>query len=181
MSQAQPARTEANIEQVAAMKADPTREHRWLQKLVGDWTYEIDAPTSSNGPSTKVTGTERVRPLGDVWVLAEGRGEMPGGGPEATLMTIGFDPGTKRFVGTWIGSMMTHLWVYRGDLDANEHVLTLNSEGPSMSGDGSMSQYRDVIEFKSHDHRLLTASVLDRHGTWQPFMTMRYRRTTPRA
>jgi hypothetical protein len=26
------------------MPATPRKEHQWLQKLVGDWTYEADAP-----------------------------------------------------------------------------------------------------------------------------------------
>ena len=34
------------------------------------------------------------------------------------IMTLGYDPQKKRFVGTLIGSMMTHLWVYDGALDA---------------------------------------------------------------
>lgn len=175
------AKSDVNTEQVTAMKAEPQEEHRWLHKLVGEWTYETAEPTKSGQPSTKVTGTESVRSLGGIWVLAEGEGEMPGGGPATTLMTLGYDPAKKRFVGTWIGSMMTHLWVYDGELDADQSVLTLNSEGPSMSDDGTMARYRDVIEFKSDDHRVLTASVLGDDGKWQPFMTMAYRRTKPRA
>ena len=62
---------------------------------------------------------------------------MPGGGPATTLMTLGYDPEKKRFVGTWIGSMMTHLWIYDGALDAAGKVLTLDAEGPSFAGDGT--------------------------------------------
>ena len=108
--------------------------------------------------------------------VREGKGEMPGGTPATMIMTLGYDPQQKRFVGTWIGSMMTHLWVYDGERDVDERVLTLNSEGPSMSGDGTMSSYQDVIEFKSNDHRTLTARVRAPDGTWQQFMTMDYRR-----
>jgi hypothetical protein len=180
-AQAKEAKTEATAAQAAAMKAEPQKEHRWLERLVGEWTYETDAPTTPDQPSTKVTGTEHVRSLGGIWVLAEGDGEMPGGGPATTLMTLGYDPAKKRFVGSWIGSMMTHQWLYDGELDANERVLTLNSEGPSMSGDGTTSKYRDVIEIESDDRRALTAHVLDNAGKWQQFMTVTYRRTKPRA
>ena len=35
----QPKKAEAKIsEQAAPMEVEPTREHRWLQRLVGDWT-----------------------------------------------------------------------------------------------------------------------------------------------
>jgi hypothetical protein len=57
---------------------------------------------------------------------------MPGGAA-TTMMTLGYDPHRKRYVGTWIGSMMTHLWVYGCELDASERVLTLNAEGPSVN------------------------------------------------
>jgi hypothetical protein len=157
------------------MKAEPQKQHQWLHKLAGEWTYETDAAAPGE-PAAKATGTESVRSIGGLWVQAEGRGEMPGGGPATTLMTLGYDPQKKRFVGTWVGSMMTHLWIYDGELDAGERVLTLNSEGPSMAGDGTTARYQDVIELKSNDHRTLTARVRAADGTWQQFMTVEYRR-----
>ncbi len=158
------------------MKVEPQREHLWLHRLVGEWTYETDAPAAPGQPASKVIGTETVRSLGGVWVLAEAQGVMPGAGPVTALMTLGYDPEKKRFVGTWIGSMMTHLWLYNGELDSAQRVLTLDSEGPSMAGDGTMQKYQDVIELRSDDHRVLTARVLGVDGTWQQFMTMEYRR-----
>ena len=92
---------------------------------------------------------------------------MPDGGPATTLMTLGYDPQTKRVVGTWVGSMMTHMWVYDAELDPAGKVLALNSEGPSMEDDGTTSRYQDVIEFKSDDHRVLTARVQGADGQWQ--------------
>ena len=158
------------------MKAEPQKEHQWLQKLVGEWTCEAEATMEPGKPPEKSSGTESVRSLGGLWILAEGQGEMPGGGSATTMMTLGYDPQKKRYVGTFVGSMMTHLWVYDGALDAAGRVLTLDTEGPSMAGDGKMAKYRDVIEFKSDDHRVLTSHVLGDDGTWQAFMTAHYRR-----
>jgi hypothetical protein len=165
-----------NPQQEATMKAEPQKEHQWLQKLVGEWEYEGEAPMGPGQPTAKFTGIERVQSLGGLWFLAEGQGEMPGGGTAKMMTTLGYDPQKKRYVGTWVGSMMTHLWVYDGELDAAEKVLTLNSQGPSMAGDGKMTQYRDVIEFKSDDHRVLTAQVMGDDGKWQQLMAMNYRR-----
>ena len=156
--------------------AEPQKQHRWLQRFVGEWTYESEVPAQGGEPAHKVTGIERVRAIGDLWVVGESNGEVPGAGHATSIITLGYDPDRKRFLGTWIGSMMTHMWIYDGELDAAERVLTLTSQGPSMSGDGTMSTYQDVVEFKNDDHRVLTARVRHADGTWQKFMTMDFHR-----
>jgi hypothetical protein len=106
------------------MNVEPQKEHRWLQKLVGEWTYESEGVMEPGKPPETCGGTETVRSLGGPWIVAEGQGQMPGGGPAMMIMTLGYDP-ERRFWGTWMGSMMTHLWVYDGALEA---------DGPSMAG-----------------------------------------------
>jgi hypothetical protein len=144
--------TTSDAPQAPEKKTDPQEEHRWLQRLVGAWTFDGVATTGPGQPPDTFTGREHVRSLGDLWVLAEGEGETPGG-IEQSVMTLGYDAQQGRYVGTWIGSMMAHLWVYDGILDAAARVLTLEAEGPSMAGDGTMATYRDVIELKDDDHR----------------------------
>ena len=158
------------------MMAEPQKEHQWLQKLVGEWTYESDAMCEPGQPPSKCQGTEHVRSLGGLWILGEGQGEMPGGGAATTVLTLGYDPQKQRYVGTWIGSMMTHLWIYDGALDAAGRVLTLNAEGPDMATEGKMARYKDVIELKSDDHRVLTAHMLGDDGEWHDIMVAHYRR-----
>lgn len=34
---------------------------------------------------------------------------MPGMGTIVMQITLGYDPNKKRFIGTWLGSMMNHL------------------------------------------------------------------------
>lgn len=155
---------------------EPQSEHRWLLRLVGEWRYETEAAMEPGKPPEKSTGTESVRSIGGLWIVAEGQGEMPGGGAATTMMTLGYDPHKQRYVGTWLGSMMTHLWVYDGELDAGERVLTLDTEGPNMAAEGTMARYKDVIEFKSDDHRVLTSHMLGDDGEWHHFMTANYRR-----
>jgi len=159
------------------MQTEPQREHHWLQKLVGEWTSEMEACMGPDQPPMTSKGSEVVRSLGGLWTVGEGKGEMPDGKPATMIMTLGYDPLKKRYVGTWIGSMMTHLWIYDGELDAAEKVLTLNAEGPSMLNPNSMMQYKDVIEFKNDDHRILTSHSLGEDGKWTHFMTAQYHRT----
>ena len=158
------------------MKADPQKEHQWLHKLVGTWSCEAECSMGPDQPPAKMKATESVRSLGGLWVIAEGEGEMPGGGTGTTRMTLGYDPQKRRYVGTWVGSMMTNMWIYEGSLDATGTVLTLDTEGPSFAGDGQTSKYQDVIAFENDDHRVLTSRVLRADGTWNAFMTAHYRR-----
>ncbi|MGH8763229.1 MAG: DUF1579 domain-containing protein [Nitrosospira sp.] len=160
------------------MKVEPRKEHEWLHKLVGEWTYESECSTEPGKPPEKFSGSETVRSIGGIWTLCEGRGEMPGGGTATTLMTLGYDPQKKHYVGTWVGSMMNYLWIYNGSLDADEKVLTLNAEGPNCMEEGKLAKYRDVIEVKNHDYRILTPYMQGDDGEWRPLMTAHYRRKT---
>lgn len=154
---------------------EPQAEHLWLHQLVGEWSIESEFIMGPDQPPMKTTGREVVRLLGQLWTIGEGTGDAPEGGCDS-IMTLGFDPHTKRFVGTFIASAMTHLWPYNGTLDATGKVLTLNSEGPSFAGDGTMANYQDVIECITHDYRTLRGRVQSAHGSWQTFMTAHYRR-----
>ena len=158
------------------MEATPQKEHQWLQKFLGNWSYESEAMIEPGKPPAKFVGTETVRSIGGFWVVCEGSGTMPGGETGTTIMTLGYDSVKKRYVGTFIGSMMAHLWIYDGLLDSERNILTLNAEGPGFSVEGSTAKYKDVIEFKSDDHRVLSSHELRADGTWNSFMTANYRR-----
>ncbi len=159
------------------MSVELQKEHRWLEQLLGEWTTEMEAAMEPGGPPVKHRGTESVRSLDGAWIVCEGRAEMPGGGTGITIMTLGYDPAKQRYVGTFIGSMMTNLWIYEGELDAAGKVLTLDTEGLSFAGGGKTAKYKDTIELKSDDHRVLTSRFLGEDGTWTEFMTANYRRT----
>lgn len=154
---------------------EPQSEHLWLHQLVGEWNIESECVMGPDQPPMKTTGREVVRLLGKLWTIGESTGNAPGDGFES-IMTLGYDPRTKRFVGSFIASAMTHFWPYSGSLDASGRILTLDSEGPSFSGDGTMAKYQDIIEFITNDHRTLTARVQSPDGSWQQFMTAHYRR-----
>lgn len=157
------------------MHVEPQKQHQWLDQLIGEWMSEAECSMGSDQPPSKTQGTEVVRSLGGLWIIAEGVSEMPDGGAGKTMMTLGFDPQRDRFVGTFIGTMMTHLWIYNGSLDVTEKVLTLDTEGPNFSQSG-MTKYKDIIEFVSDDHRIMTSQILGDDGNWLQFMTAQYRR-----
>ena len=175
-SQAEATPQQTAADQAAAMKVEPTREHEWLRKFIGNWTYETEAAMEPGKPPVKMTGTENIRAVGEIWVQGEGTSQMPDGEPAITMVTLGYDPIRKRFVGTWLGTMMAHLWIYDGELSADGRTLTLNSEGPSMSDFNKRANYRDVHEFKNDNLRTLTAFMQDEGGEWTQFMQMDYHR-----
>jgi hypothetical protein len=127
-------------------------------------------------PPTKFAGVEKAQMLGDLWLLCEGRCEMPGGGMMESRMTVGFDPRKKRFVGTWIGTPMAYMFVYEGELSADGRQLPLTTPGPSFTDPSKTDIYQDVLEIQGPDARALYAQLRRPDGSWQRFMTARYTR-----
>jgi hypothetical protein len=150
-------------------------EHQWLERLAGDWTFEMEAEGPAGEPPVRDSGAEFVRSLDGVWVMGESQARAPDGGEATSILTLGFDPAKGRFRGTFVSSMMTHLWIYDGELDAAGSVLTLDTEGPGYTGEGT-AQYRDTIELRDDDHRVHTSSYQQADGSWHRFMTVSYRR-----
>lgn len=157
------------------MHVEPLPEHKWLEQLVGDWNVEVECVMGPDQPPMKHTGTETTKSLA-VWVQCDGTMPMPDGGEGHTVMTLGYDPAKKRFIGTFIGSMMTHMWVYDGELNADRTALTLDADGPSFTDPAKIAKYQDKITIVSPDHRILTSQFLGDDGQWHPFMTGHYRR-----
>lgn len=159
------------------MKAEPQKEHQWLQRLVGEWKGEFECNMGPDQPVSKTKGVEVVRSMGGLWTVGEGDGECPTSGAVQSRMTLGYDPQKKKFVGTFIASMMTQLWLYEGSLDESGRRLVLDTEGPDFSGAPGLVRYQDIIEFVNDDHRILRSQVRGSDGQWHEFMVGHYRRT----
>ena len=155
------------------MKVEPQEEHRWLEQLLGEWTVTSD---DSTGGGESASWVEKVRSLEGLWVVCEGKGTMPDGNPAQTLMSLGFNPQTKRYLGTWIGSMMTHMWVYDGVLEDGGKTLALNCDGPDFENPGKSARYQDRITLIDANRRTLTARVQTEDGGWKEVMKAEYRR-----
>lgn len=155
-------------------KPQPTPEHAWLQRFVGEWSFEVEVP---DDPSASSAGTERVQALGPFWVISEtewGAGADVG----SSRLTLGYDATHGRFDGTFVGSTMPWLWIYHGSLDESRQVLTLDTVGPSFTRPGEMGEYRDVLAFESDDVRTQRSYYLndESDATWTLLFTVRCRR-----
>lgn len=153
--------------------APPTEQHAWLQQFVGNWTFTVEASAGEGAPPFVMHGTERVRSIGGLWIVGEGRASV-GGQAMQSVLSLGYQPDTSSFVGTWLDTMQPHLWTYTGTLDPARGQLTLDTQGPSPDDPRRTSRYRDTIEFTDPDHRRLTSSVRDESGTWTTFMRAEY-------
>lgn len=155
--------------------APALEQHAWLQQLVGDWNVMYEASMGPGAEPMKMEARASTRKVGELWILSEGNANFGGQG-FSSFMTLGYNPTHEAFVGTWVDSMQTQLWIYRGRLDSTGKILTLVSEGPSMTDASVMAEYRDVIELKSRDQYLLNSSVKGPDGAWTTIMTATYQR-----
>lgn len=153
----------------------PGPQHEWLQRLVGDWSFEGECIVGPDQPPEKTNGVWRVRPLGGFWVVADGEGTSPDGETHHSILTVGYDEAKGRFAGTFIASMMSKLWIYDGEMDGPEK-LVLAATGPSFSGEGE-ALYHDIIERQGDDAFRFYSQVQGPDGGWTEFMTANYRRT----
>ncbi|MEZ6061756.1 MAG: DUF1579 domain-containing protein [Planctomycetaceae bacterium] len=151
------------------------KEHAWLQQFVGEWESESEASMGPGQPSIKGKGAMSSRMLGEFWVVSEITGDI-GGGSIHAIQTIGYDPRKKKYVGTWVDSMMNHMWKYEGAVDDSGKLLTLEAEGPNFMDEKKLTKFRDSYEFKSPDHIVATSSMQGEDGKWIIFMTGHIRR-----
>lgn len=151
----------------------PTEEHLWLQTLVGEWTYAGEMKMGEEEMNS--SGSETIKAFGGFWTVGEMSGKMPGSDVVSkSVITLGYDVLKKKYVGTFVSDMMGFVWIYEGTRQGN--VLTLDCDGPSFKGDGTMSRYQDIIDMKSDKEYVLSSQTLGDDGKWTKFMSMTFTR-----
>jgi hypothetical protein len=144
-----------------------SQEHDWLQRLVGVWATQTEFESAPG--DTPQDGTETVRSIDGLWVIAESEASSPAG-VRTAVMTLGFDPAKGRIVGTNIGMGLPNLWVYDGTFAEGGRVLLLESEGPSLDEEGKTCRYLDRLELIEEDRRTTEYFHADEDGAWKRFM-----------
>lgn len=158
------------------MFAKPQKEHSWLDQLVGEWAVESECQMGPDQPPDKTEGRMSCSSLGGLWLIAEGEGEAPESGTWKSVMTLGYDPEKKQYVGTFVVSIITHLWLYSGSIDESGTKLILDTEGPKWEQEG-MARYQDIIKIIDEDHWVMTSQILGEDGEWHEFMSAHHRRS----
>ncbi len=141
----------------------PQEQHEWLKQLAGEWESESEIYMEPGKPPIKSKGTETARMIGGFWLQGENKGTIMDQ-PMTGILTVGFDPETKQYVGTWVDSMTSHLWKYEGKVDETGKTLTLATRGPCPKKPGN------AIELQGSDRVEGQGSqgvhVIDAGGRW---------------
>lgn len=148
----------------------PEAAQVWLQQFAGEWKSKTKSEPIGDHPATEKAGKMSSKMLGGFWIINR-MAAVAGGFKFQAIQTIGYDPAKKKYVGTWIDSMMNYMWHYEGAVDSSGRKLELIAEGPNMIGGKGLATYRDSYEFKSADHIIARSEVKDENGEWKTFMT----------
>lgn len=159
------------------MQEEATKQHEWLMQLVGEWAFEHEA-VMPDGEKSTMKGREVYRPLGKLWVVGELTSPMPDGSDMIAITTLGYDPRQNAYVGNWVGSPMTFMYTYQGQLDESGRVLTLDATGPAFEDPNKMAEYQDIIELVSPTERRFCSQVKGDDGSWNRFMEGVFTRAT---
>ncbi|MCO8122414.1 DUF1579 domain-containing protein [Stieleria sp. TO1_6] len=145
------------------------KEHAWLQKFNGQWESNSKSIASDQSPEVECTGSMSSRMLGEFWVINRFEGEA-GGQSFQAIQTIGYDTTKKKYVGSWVDSMLNHMWQYSGTVSEDGKRLELVADGPNFMDGGKLTKFRDSYEFQSPDVCIATSEIQNEDGKWTVMM-----------
>jgi hypothetical protein len=160
------------------MFVKPQAEHQWLEQLVGTWSF-VHTCRMPDGSQSIESGTTVCRSLSGMWLIGESSGGASSAvGQWTNLLTVGYDTERKQYVGTFISSMFSNIWLYHGSIDETGKRLELYSEGPKFDGTG-IGKYRDTIDIVDADCWRFLSSLQSDGGEWVQFMESIQKRSNP--
>lgn len=128
----------------------PTAEHAWLLRGVGDWQGTLTT-SLPDVPSEPIPVTETVEAVGGFWTQSRFECEFMGA-PFVGTGCLGYDTQRKKFVGTWIDSSSSYLSVMEGERDPKTQELVMRWQAPDMMT-GALAPHRYVsVERKDGSH-----------------------------
>ena len=151
-------------------QSEPTKEHEFLKKFVGKWEVETKGQAGEGQPEVAMNGTMEASMFGKFWMVNNCSYDMSGTPVMKGIQTIGYDADKKKYVGTWIDTMLNKMWMYEGTVDESGNKIMLEAEGPDMTDPKKTAMFRDSYEFKSDDEIIATSEVRV-NGKWVTMMT----------
>jgi len=138
------------------MPAKPTAEHKIVTSDEGTWDATVKS--YQNGPDSDPVVTKGVEintvVTGGLWLSSVFKGDFGGIAFEGHGI-FGYDPGKKKYVGTWIDSMSPSLIVLEGNFNPETKTMTYIGDSSSPI-DNTKVTYKMVTTAKSDSSRIFT-------------------------
>jgi hypothetical protein len=153
-----------------------TPEHEWLASLTGKWSVKCDYYMGSPDNPLEVEGTEVVTKVAPFWIISHFTADLLGT-PVVGQAATGFNPVTRKFMGTWQDSSIPFLYVFEGKMEiGKDSVKTLRLEGQNFDPvRRRIALYRCSIRYPSVSEKILDLSVESDEGEI-PILRYHYKR-----
>lgn len=136
----------------------PTEEHKIVMMDVGEW--DIKGKMMMPDGFQEFKATEKVTAIGGFWTVSHYSANIFGGLKGSS--TIGYDPQSKKFVGTWVDSFQPAVTHMKGTYDKKTKTMSFDTTGIGM--DGKPMPGKIVIKYKSKDEHTFTMMHKDPTG-----------------
>ena len=136
----------------------PSEEHKIVMMDVGEWTITGKMLLPQGFQEFK--GEETVVAIGKFWTVSHYSSDIFGGLKGST--TIGFDPRSKKFVGTWVDSFQPAATHMKGTYDKKTKTMTYATTGIGM--DGKPMPGKIIIQYKDENSHTFTMMHKDPTG-----------------
>jgi hypothetical protein len=150
----------------------PGPEHALFKEDEGSWDTVVEMYFPGAPPMTSKGVETNTIACGGLCVITDFKGEVTPGTPLHGHGIATWDPGKKKYVGSWTDSMSQGLGVSEGTWDAATRTITGTMQGPDASG--KVNTFKYTVEYKG-GARVFT--LYDTSGGKEtPVMKMTYTR-----
>lgn len=136
----------------------PSAEHKIVMRDVGEWTIKGKMMMPQGAQEFK--GTEKVVAVGEFWTVSHYSADFFGGLKGSS--TMGYDPISKKFVGTWVDSFQPAATKMTGTYDEKTKTMTYKTMGVGM--DGKPMPGKIIIQHKDKNSHTFTMMHKDPTG-----------------
>jgi len=151
----------------------PGPAHELLKMEAGTWdaVIEMSAP---GAPAMTSKGTEIATVgCGGLCLITKFDSDMGGMPFQGNGLTT-YDPGKKKYVGSWTDSMSAGILTTEGSYDEASKTMTIMMQGPDPTG--AVQTTKSTSSYPDADHRTMTMFMKAPDGTEVPAMKITYTR-----
>ena len=150
---------------VAQEMPAPSAEHKIVLRDVGQWT--VTGKVMMPEGMQEFKGEEKVVAVGEFWTVSHFSADMFGGLKGSS--TMGYDPMSKKFVGTWVDSFQPAVTHMAGSYDESSKTMTYETKGLGM--DGKPMPGKIIIKYQDENSHTFTMMHKDPTGQSDELVT----------